>query len=160
MAADGQACSRRKPVVTGVPIGAPEGERESSVPPAKPTAAGLGVDLAALDWQRSGDGPGSFEVAFVASSKDLRSDTPGGRLGSDARPDWVLLRVAGDLNGRVLVYDRNEWTCFLDGAGHGEFDWPEALRRVPSRNGEGPSAPYSQMAPYCHRAFTDFGYTA
>jgi hypothetical protein len=127
MAADGQAHSRRKPIVTGVPIGAPESGR---APSAKPTAAGLGVDLAALDWQRSGDGPGSFEVAFVASSRDLRSDKPGGRLGQDARADWVLLRVAGDLNGRVLVYDRNEWTCFLDGAGHGEFDWPQALRRV------------------------------
>jgi len=131
MSADGHARSRRKPIVTGVPIGAPEGARESSVPSAKPSAAGLGVDLAALDWQRSGDGPGSFEVAFVASSRDLRSDKPGGLFGSDAKADWVLLRVAGDLDGRVLVYDRNEWTCFLDGAGHGEFDWPQALRRVP-----------------------------
>lgn len=131
MAADGQARSRRKPIVTGVPIGAPESARGSFVPSAKPTAAALGVDLAALDWQRSGDGPGSFEVAFVAGSRDLRSDRPAGRLGSDARADWVLLRVAGDLNGRVLVYDRNEWTCFLDGAGHGEFDRPEALSRVP-----------------------------
>jgi hypothetical protein len=131
MAADSQARSRRKPIVTSVPIGAPERTRESSAPPAKPTPAGLGVDLAALDWQRSGDGPGSFEVAFVASSGNRRSDPPSGRLGPGARADWVLLRVAGDPNGRVLIYDRNEWTCFLDGAGHGEFDWPEALSRVP-----------------------------
>lgn len=132
MAADGQqARSRRKPIVTGVPIGPPESTRESSVPAAKPTPAGLGVDLGALDWQRSGDGPGSFEVAFVAGSRDLRSDKVAGRPGSDDEADWVLLRVAGDPDGRVLVYDRNEWTCFLDGAGHGEFDWPEALMRVP-----------------------------
>jgi hypothetical protein len=45
--------------------------------------------------------------------------------------DWVLLRVADDPSARVLVYDRNEWTCFLDGAGHGEFDWPEAFGRAP-----------------------------
>jgi hypothetical protein len=131
MAADGQARSRRKPIVTGVQIGMQESARKSSVPAAKPTPAGLGVDLAALDWQRSGDGPGSFEVAFVASSRDLSPDKPGGRLSSEAAADWVLLRVAGDPDGRVLVYDRNEWTCFLDGAGHGEFDWPEALGRVP-----------------------------
>jgi hypothetical protein len=30
--------------------------------------------------------------------------------------------VAGDPEDRVLVYDRNEWECFLDGVRHGEFD--------------------------------------
>jgi hypothetical protein len=34
----------------------------------------------------------------------------------------VLLRVAGDQAGRVLVFDRNEWECFIDGARNGEFD--------------------------------------
>jgi hypothetical protein len=34
----------------------------------------------------------------------------------------VLMRVAGDPAGRVLVYDMNEWTCFLDGVRNGEFD--------------------------------------
>lgn len=79
----------------------------------KPTVAQLGVDLAALDWQRSGAGPGSFEVAFVnaAGSRD-----------EDAGIDWVLLRVTGDPAGRVLVYDRVEWECFLDGVSRGEFD--------------------------------------
>ena len=33
-------------------------------PAAKPTPADLGIDLAALDWQRSGAGEGSIEVAF------------------------------------------------------------------------------------------------
>jgi len=126
MAADGQARSRRKPIVTRAKIGAPE----TSGQVAKPTPAGLGVDLAALDWQRSGDGPGAFEVAFVAGCRDRRSARSGGQLGPDARADWVLLRIAGDPDDRVLVYDRNEWTCFLDGAGHGEFDWPGALRCV------------------------------
>jgi hypothetical protein len=125
MAADGQARSRRKPSVTSVPLGAPGSAREPSAP-AKPTPAGLGVDLAGLDWQRSGIGPGSFEVAFVAASQEKRA----GQLAREAKADWVLLRVTGDPAGRVLVYDRNEWTCFLDGAGHGEFDWAEALTRI------------------------------
>jgi hypothetical protein len=32
------------------------------------------------------------------------------------------MRVAGDPDQRVLVFDRHEWECFLDGARHGEFD--------------------------------------
>jgi hypothetical protein len=32
------------------------------------------------------------------------------------------MRVAGDEAGRILVFDRNEWECFLDGARNGEFD--------------------------------------
>ena len=35
---------------------------------------------------------------------------------------WVLMRVTGDPAGRVLVYDRHEWECFLDGVRNGEFD--------------------------------------
>ena len=35
---------------------------------------------------------------------------------------WVLMRVAGDPDQRVLVYDRHEWVCFLDGVRKGEFD--------------------------------------
>jgi hypothetical protein len=75
---------------------------------AKPTVAELGIDPAALEWQRSGDGDGSIEIAFPA--------------GLWARGDWVLMRVAGDPAGRVLVFDRNEWECFIDGARNGEFD--------------------------------------
>jgi hypothetical protein len=74
----------------------------------KPAAGSLGVDLAALAWQRSGTGDGSIEVAFVADPGQ-----PGG---------WVLMRVAGDPEQRVLVYDRHEWVCFLDGVRKGEFD--------------------------------------
>ena len=39
-----------------------------------------------------------------------------------APAEWVLLRVAGDPDQRVLVFDRHEWECFLDGARNGEFD--------------------------------------
>ena len=78
--------------------------------PAKPTVAGLGVDVAGLDWRRSGTGDGSIEVAFI--------DDGGGRT------QWVLMRVAGDPDGRVLVYDRHEWECFLDGVRKAEFDRP------------------------------------
>jgi hypothetical protein len=75
---------------------------------AKPTVATLGIDLGAQDWRRSGEGEGAIEIAFV--------DAAG------TGPEWVLMRVAGDPEGRVLVYDRNEWECFLDGARGGEFD--------------------------------------
>ena len=75
----------------------------------KPTVETLGIDTAALSWQRSGEGDGAIEVAFT------------GRL-AGAAGEWVLMRVAGDPEGRVLVYDRYEWECFLDGVRRGEFD--------------------------------------
>ena len=62
-----------------------------------------------LAWERSGEGDGSIEIAFPLSVRW-------------ARGDWVLMRVAGDPAGRVLVFDRNEWECFIDGARNGEFD--------------------------------------
>ncbi len=151
MPADGQITSRRKPAVTvirthppatdgasartaaadrgsgcsaavdGGPVRAPIADQGSARAvaadgspahsSAKPTLEWLQVDLAALDWQRSGTEAGSFEVAFISFAE------PG-------RADWVLLRVADDPEGRVLVYDRTEWLCFIDGAGRGEFDGP------------------------------------
>jgi hypothetical protein len=75
----------------------------------KPTPDELGIDAARLVWQRSGEGDGSIEIAFPLSARWTRGD-------------WVLMRVAGDQAGRVLVFDRNEWDCFLDGARNGEFD--------------------------------------
>lgn len=74
---------------------------------AKPSASELGVDLAAQVWRRSGRGDGAIEVAFAAAAG------PG---------HWVLMRVTGDPEQRVLVFDRHEWECFLDGARNGEFD--------------------------------------
>jgi hypothetical protein len=79
---------------------------------AKPTVSGLGIDLAAQVWQRSGQGDGAIEIAFV-------------------RP-WVLMRVAGDPDQRVLVFDRHEWECFLDGARNGEFDEAAVHDRDPA----------------------------
>ena len=76
---------------------------------AKPTVEELGIDVAAQRWRRSGEGDGAIEVAMV---------TEPGRQGAG----WVLMRVAGDPAGRVLVYDRHEWECFLDGVRNGEFD--------------------------------------
>ena len=73
---------------------------------AKPTVDGLGIDLAAQSWQRSGEGDGAIEIAFAVVDS----------------VDWILMRVAGDPDQRVLVFDRNEWDCFLDGARNGEFD--------------------------------------
>jgi hypothetical protein len=76
---------------------------------AKPTVSGLGIDVEAQSWRRSGDGDGCVEIAFVSAA-------------GNAGPEWVLMRVAGDPVGRVLVYDKNEWECFLDGVRRGEFD--------------------------------------
>jgi hypothetical protein len=79
----------------------------------KPTVESLGIDVSAAHWQRSGAGDGAIEVALVG---------PAGRAdvaGADAQ--WVLMRVSGDVDGRVLVYDRYEWECFLDGVRAGEF---------------------------------------
>jgi Domain of unknown function (DUF397) len=74
---------------------------------AKPTVAELGIDISTQDWQRSSEGDGAIEVAFIGGTKGT---------------EWVLMRVAGDQEGLVLVYDRNEWECFLDGVRGGEFD--------------------------------------
>jgi hypothetical protein len=76
----------------------------------KPTVRELGIDMAAQTWHRSGPEHGGIEVAFVRAP------------GPADRTEWILLRVAGDPQHRVLVFDRHEWECFLDGARHGEFD--------------------------------------
>jgi Domain of unknown function (DUF397) len=73
----------------------------------KPTVTELGIDLAVQVWRRSGTGAGAIEVAFARPP---------------ASAEWVLMRVAGDTEQRVLVFDRHEWECFLDGARKGEFD--------------------------------------
>jgi hypothetical protein len=91
----------------------------------KPAVEELGIDVDAQDWQRSGEGDGAIEIAFVGIPAP-----PGGRRPAPARREqrpaeggeWVLMRVAGDPAGRVLVYDRHEWDCFLDGVKKGEFD--------------------------------------
>jgi hypothetical protein len=90
----------------------------------KPTLAQLGIDPDDLYWQRSGPGDGSLEVAFVDEDAGQPCEQYSGGPGDDRRPgaaEWVLLRVAGDPEGRVLVYDRTEWMCFLDGVSRGEF---------------------------------------
>jgi len=80
---------------------------------AKPTVAELGIDPVTQAWHRSGHGDGAIEVAFVPATH------------GPVPPDpalWVLMRVTGDPEQRILVFDRHEWECFLDGARHGEFD--------------------------------------
>ena len=90
----------------------------------KPTVTALGIDPAAQVWQRSGAGSGAIEVAFA------RAAFPPATQASPA--EWVLLRVAGDPEQRVLVFDRHEWECFLDGARHGEFDAAAAVSEAVS----------------------------
>jgi Domain of unknown function (DUF397) len=80
--------------------------------PGKPTVEELGIEVQAQDWQRSGGGAGSIEIAFVGF----------GGAAARAGGEWVLMRVADDPAQRVLVYDRHEWECFLDGVKNGEFD--------------------------------------
>jgi Domain of unknown function (DUF397) len=84
----------------------------------KPTVEELGIDVAAQCWRRSGDEDGAIEVAMVGR----HGQSAPGAEPDDAGADWVLMRVAGDPSGRVLVYDRHEWECFLDGVRNGEFD--------------------------------------
>ncbi len=93
----------------------------------KPTVAELGVDLDAQDWRRSGDRDGAIEIAFVsalalAGSAGAAPGAAEAGRGAADRTEYVLMRVAGDPAGRVLVYDRHEWECFLDGVRAGEFD--------------------------------------
>jgi hypothetical protein len=114
---------RRQEAVTGKPIMT-----------GKPTVSELGIDLAAQVWRRSGHGAGAIEVAFARASGARASDAPAGDAlaggaqdggaqdGDPPATEWVLMRVAGDPAQRVLVFDRHEWECFLDGARHGEFD--------------------------------------
>jgi uncharacterized protein DUF397 len=88
---------------------------------AKPTVSGLGIDLAAQVWRRSGRGPGAIEVAFVRAGGTGATASVASTAAADP-PEWVLMRVADDPEQRVLVFDRHEWECFLDGARNGEFD--------------------------------------
>jgi hypothetical protein len=74
--------------------------------PAKPTIEELGIDVNALAWRGSTSGPGAIEVAFAQA---------GGQ-------EWMLMRVSEDTAGRVSVFSRFEWDCFLDGVKNGEFD--------------------------------------
>jgi hypothetical protein len=93
---------------------------------AKPTVSELGIDLAAQAWQRSGQGDGALEVAFARGPGATASSS------APASSEWVLVRVAGDPDQRVLVFDRHEWECFLDGARRGEFDDAAAADPSPS----------------------------
>jgi Domain of unknown function (DUF397) len=99
----------------------------------KPTVSELGIDLAAQVWHRSGHGGGAIEVAFTRAGEPRQLPEPGEpheprqprEPGEPRQPhatEWVLMRVAGDPEQRVLVFDRHEWECFLDGARNGEFD--------------------------------------
>jgi hypothetical protein len=82
--------------------------------PGQPTVESLGIDVTAAHWQRSGSGAGAIEIALVGPAGEADA--------SQAQAAWVLMRVSGDADGRVLVYDRFEWECFLDGVRAGEFD--------------------------------------
>jgi Domain of unknown function (DUF397) len=75
----------------------------------KPSVESLAIDIDAQAWQRSGEEADAIEIALVGGA-------------TTTSQEWVLMRVAGDPAGRVLVYDRHEWECFLDGVRGGEFD--------------------------------------
>lgn len=79
---------------------------ESATRPTKPTAEDLRIDVGALAWRRSNQGPGAIEVAFAWVDGD----------------EWVLMRLSGAPDGQVSVFSRFEWDCFLDGVRSGEFD--------------------------------------
>jgi Domain of unknown function (DUF397) len=74
--------------------------------PARPTVGELRIHADALAWRRSTDGTGAIEVAFAQADGQ----------------EWALMRLSGDPDGRVSVFSRFEWDCFLDGVRNGEFD--------------------------------------
>ena len=123
-----------------MPVGRQPGSPREDPSPGgpKPTVEELGIDVRAQTWYRSGGRDGSIEVAFVGMAP--RGEQAGQSAGSPSAPsrlaaaggEWVLMRVAGDPAGRVLVYDRFEWECFLDGARNGEFDDAAAANPPPS----------------------------
>lgn len=69
----------------------------------------LDISPNAQQWKRSGEGSGSIEVSFPEDPRWEKGDV-------------VLMRVSGDSEKRVLVYNRDEWAAFLSGARNGEFD--------------------------------------
>lgn len=85
-----------------------ETEPEPWTPP-KPALDDLGIDPGATGWTRCGAGENCIEVAFPENPARWE------------RGDWVLMRAAGD-ERRILVFDRHEWDCFLDGVRNAEFD--------------------------------------
>jgi hypothetical protein len=99
---------------------------------AKPTVSELGIDPAAQAWKRSGHGDGAIEIAFTRAAAPAPAPAPAAPAAaappSGPPAEWVLMRVAGDPDHRVLVFDRHEWECFLDGARNGEFDDAAAPR--------------------------------
>ncbi|HXP21236.1 MAG TPA: hypothetical protein VN840_16460 [Streptosporangiaceae bacterium] len=95
----------------GLSAGPDRGAAGSSAVPASGAGSSAGPDRAA--------GPSATSQPAADSTASTRSDPSAGTAPDDV---WVLLRVAGDPDGRVLVYDRVEWECFLDGASRGEFD--------------------------------------
>jgi Domain of unknown function (DUF397) len=88
----------------------------------KPSVESLAIDVDAQAWQRSGEEADAIEIALVGGGSGISvvSGISGG--GTGRGQEWVLMRVTGDPAGRVLVYDRHEWECFLEGARDGEFD--------------------------------------
>jgi SAM-dependent methyltransferase len=80
--------------------------RAPETQPARPTVADLCIDTSTLAWRRSTSGPGAIEVAFAWVAGE----------------EWVLLRLVGYPDGRISVFSRFEWDCFLDGVRNGEFD--------------------------------------
>jgi hypothetical protein len=100
------------------------------VPPGTEAQTG-GVEPAAAAGTHAA---GSAAPAQARSAQSAPAQAEPARIAPDAAPgQWVLMRVAGDPEGRVLVFDRNEWECFLDGARNGEFD-----------DAAGPSGPRSR----------------
>jgi hypothetical protein len=66
--------------------------------------------------------PGEAVASGASSATVACGNNDSHELAMPRDGDWILMRVADDPARRVLVFDRNEWECFLDGARHGEFD--------------------------------------
>ena len=89
----------------------------------EPAEAAAGPAEAAAGPAEAAAGPAEA-AAGPAEAADGPAADGGGSATQPAadRVAWILMRVAGDPGQQVLVFDRHEWECFLDGARNGEFD--------------------------------------
>lgn len=82
-------------------------------------------------------GPALMTASVTAPLDDsLPVDSDGD--GEREHGDWVLMRVVGDPDRLVLVFNRNEWACFLGGARAGGFAPPPS--KPPCRGDSGAPA--------------------
>lgn len=94
-----------------------------------PTTHAAGNTTAHTAGDTAARAAGNTDVHAVgdATARADGNTTPASAEPPADRAEWVLMRVTGDPDERVLVFDRHEWECFLDGARNGEFEDAAAI---------------------------------